>query len=527
MDNLACRCLQWLLGCMLLLVLIPCFAAKPARPMLHERPTAIMYGGWYHWDPYQYQIRSARSGVTQLTGLDIEFMRAFFGKLFITPQFQRIAWLEHQDALKIGALDFAAGMFYSPQRAQYYYFSKPYRLEENVLYVRRGESQKFAFDNFKQLMTLLHSHQFHLGVIRGYQYTDDKLNEFIADPQNAKVILKVDNETENFNNLFLYHIDGFFVDRVVGATIAWRNDWQNKVEEHPNFHGSKTIHVAFSKKTVSPEFVKTFNKQIDNAIQSGEHRRIITHYVFPILLAITTQQSWFFIIDIIGTIAFAISGVLIGRKESDSFVGTLILAALPAVGGGVIRDLMVSRSPIGVMRTPYYVYAVIFTVLISYLLMLIPRFVDLSSKGLTRFKQQAWVRVIASIEWIRVFDALGLAAFTVIGVIVAVEAKTTPLLLWGPILAALTSSGGGLLRDMVSGRQDISILKGELYAEVALLWGFIFAVFIRFETARLNLQEIFLAVVITLIGTYATRLMIIYFDIRGPMLKSRKNAVKF
>ncbi|MCX6927526.1 MAG: immunoglobulin domain-containing protein [Verrucomicrobia bacterium] len=76
------------------------------------------------------------------------------------------------------------------------------------------------------------------------------------------------------------------------------------------------------------------------------------------------------------------------------------------------------------------------------------------------------------------FDALGLGAFTVVGVTVALESRCTPLWLWGPLLGAMTSAGGGILRDVVRADLDNPGLKGMFYAEVSLIWALAFSVFL-------------------------------------------------
>ena len=117
------------------------------------------------------------------------------------------------------------------------------------------------------------------------------------------------------------------------------------------------------------------------------------------------------------------------------------------------------------------------------------------------------------------FDALGLAAFTVIGVIVAVEARCQPLWLWGPLLGALTGAGGGILRDVIRADADNPGLKGAFYAEVALIWGLIFSLFLMRFANSLDYQpaHITLAVTATIVGGLVTRMVVFHFKIKSPM----------
>jgi polar amino acid transport system substrate-binding protein len=122
----------------------------------------------------------------------------------------------------------------------------------------------------------------------------------------------------------------------------------------------------------------------------------------------------------------------------------------------------------------------------------------------------------AAIEF---FDALGMSTFAVVGVIVAVEAKVEPLWMWGPVLAALTGAGGGILRDVIRADTDNPGLKGSFYAEVALIWGLILSLFLNWYSflPKYELSHLTLAVVGVILGGLVTRITVVYYKIRSPM----------
>lgn len=113
-------------------------------------------------------------------------------------------------------------------------------------------------------------------------------------------------------------------------------------------------------------------------------------------------------------------------------------------------------------------------------------------------------------------DALGLAAFTVTGVVVAFATQSEPLWLWGPILAALTGAGGGILRDVVRSDPHIPTLKGELYPEIAFVWGGVLSFFLIWETQNINPEAILTGIVVTIVGAFATRMLAIHLNLRSP-----------
>jgi polar amino acid transport system substrate-binding protein len=435
--------------------------------------------------------------------------------------YEEVSWKQHQLDVKNGARDIAAGAFKNPERSEYAYFSVPYRKETDVLYVRKDEASRYRFKDVRELLQRFQEQSFRLGVIGGFYYGPEVM-QFINDPANDGRIVTVADDIANFENLLSRRIDGFVVDRLVGATLAWRHGWQLEVKEVWPPVYSDNIHVLFSKKTTTPDLVEAFNRSLDQLKRNGRYARIIREYLFPVLLEATVRQRWFFTIDIIGTIAFAISGILLARQGHYSLFGALVLASLPAVGGGMIRDLVVNRETLGVLANPAYPLAVIVTVLTGYLGFNLAKRIGLTSRknrndGST---DDDWiVRTITLNSAIAFFDALGLAAFTVIGVVVAVESKSNPLWLWGPLLAALTGAGGGIVRDVIRADADNPFLKGTFYAEIALIWGWMLSLFLMWYANFLDYKpnEISLAVVVTMIGALLTRMAVFYLRIKSPM----------
>src|SRR5262249_55763627 len=117
---------------------------------------------------------------------------------------------------------------------------------------------------------------------------------------------------------------------------------------------------------------------------------------------------------------------------------------------------------------------------------------------------------------LEVSDALGLAAFTVIGVVVAVRTGAEPLWLWGPLAAALSGAGGGILRDLLRSGYENPALRTSFYAEVCVLWGLLLTLaiihFLRADEPALVRVTIF----VTVLGAFATRMAVVVYGIRSP-----------
>lgn len=163
--------------------------------------------------------------------------------------------------------------------------------------------------------------------------------------------------------------------------------------------------------------------------------------------------------DLIGTIAFAISGALVGINKKMDLFGTLVLAISTACGGGAIRDLMVGNIPPAMFRNPMYVaIAAIVATIVFFLVYLHTRMPKCIAPLYDKL-----------LFW---FDTLGLAAFTVDGVMVGIGCgyqDNTFLLVF---LGFLTAVGGGTLRDVLAGRIPDIFLK-HIYAVAAIAGGLV------------------------------------------------------
>ncbi len=158
-----------------------------------------------------------------------------------------------------------------------------------------------------------------------------------------------------------------------------------------------------------------------------------------------------FIIEIIGTVAFASSGAMVAiRKRLDLF-GVLVLGATTAVGGGIIRDIILKISPPGSFQNPVYFALAAITVGIIFLFCYLnPEFLDM--------------RFLEGYEKLmNILDAIGLGAFTVLGAQKAVSAGYENYRFLAVFLGVVTGVGGGLLRDMMAGITPY-ILKKHIYA---------------------------------------------------------------
>ena len=192
-------------------------------------------------------------------------------------------------------------------------------------------------------------------------------------------------------------------------------------------------------------------------------------------------------LDLVGVFVFALSGGLVAVKKRFDLFGVLVLASAAALGGGILRDLLIGDlPPVGIRDWRLLTAAAL--------------------GGLVTFIYHPEVERIT--RFVRVLDAAGLAAFAVGGSLKAVQDPAVP-----PIAAVLvgviTAVGGGVIRDLLAG-QVPEVLRRELYAVPATLGAVIVVVFAQLGA----LHEYVLWGAAFLV--FAVRLVAVRLDLNAP-----------
>lgn len=208
--------------------------------------------------------------------------------------------------------------------------------------------------------------------------------------------------------------------------------------------------------------------------------------------------SLLFLFDLIGTIAFAISGAFVGIRKGMDIFGVNVLAVTTACGGGLMRDLIIGSIPPQMFRNPFFVMVAIVVANVVFLLVYLHRHMPRKVAPLYD-KLLFW------------FDSLGLAAFTVDGVMAGIAMGYGDNEFLICFLGFMTAVGGGALRDVLAG-QTPDIFRKHVYAvaaiagavlmvallrlfgseQIAMLGGFLLVPVLRFLAAhfRWNLPKV-------------------------------------
>lgn len=196
----------------------------------------------------------------------------------------------------------------------------------------------------------------------------------------------------------------------------------------------------------------------------------------------------FHLLDIIGTIAFAMSGALTAiSKKLDPF-GVFIIAFVTAVGGGTLRDVMIGRTPVGWMLDLEYVYVIALAFILSILF----------RRKFDKLRTSLFL-----------FDTIGLGVFTLIGLEKGINIGLHPAICIA--LGTMTACFGGVIRDILCNEIPV-IFRKEIYATICILGG---VVFFMLKKLQLNEDALYLSTSMVIIFV---RLMAVKFKWYLPVL---------
>ena len=196
----------------------------------------------------------------------------------------------------------------------------------------------------------------------------------------------------------------------------------------------------------------------------------------------------FYLLDLIGVAVFAVSGVLAASRSGLDLLGGFALAALTAIGGGTLRDVLLNRHPIFWIRDVRYLLVILAAAALTMVYI-----VFLPPPG----------------NSLLIADALGLALFAISGAQIAENAGLSPLIV--VLTGAMTGTAGGMLRDVMSARIPL-IFTQDLYATAAIAGIVVYLLLQKLHAPRS------VAVGIGVAAILGVRVMAVVFGMHLPRL---------
>lgn len=173
------------------------------------------------------------------------------------------------------------------------------------------------------------------------------------------------------------------------------------------------------------------------------------------------MDEFIFILELIGTVAFASSGAMIAIEKKMDIFGVNVLGATTAVGGGIMRDIILGLTPPGAFSHPVYVLVAALTSTILFVIAYAkPTAFESRVKTDYYDKLMFWC------------DTAGLGIFTVVGIQAVVRAVGGENVFFFVFIGTLTGVGGGVLRDIMAGETPYILVK-HIYACAAIAGGIV------------------------------------------------------
>ena len=176
-----------------------------------------------------------------------------------------------------------------------------------------------------------------------------------------------------------------------------------------------------------------------------------------------------FVLELIGAAAFSVSGAMVAIEKRADIFGVLFLAITTALGGGVIRDVLIGQIPPRMFVSYWYLLVAVIAALAV--------FTDAYVRS-ERYKLH-----IDKLDAVNnIFDAIGLAVFTVTGMNTAMAVSDNVILLL--FVGMSTGIGGGMLRDVMTNTMP-KVLRKRIYAVASLLGGGLYYVMLLLGAGQL------------------------------------------
>lgn len=196
-----------------------------------------------------------------------------------------------------------------------------------------------------------------------------------------------------------------------------------------------------------------------------------------------------YVLDILGTFAFAVSGALVALDKKFDLFGVIIIAFITAVGGGMLRDVLINAHPINWIGDLNYLYTIFTAVIFTFL-----------------FKS----KIFYLSKTLFLFDTIGISVFTLLGLQKGLAYELHPLV--ALIMGMISAVFGGVLRDVLTAKVPL-IFEKEIYASACLAGGMIYLTLNYFKLEE-NINFIISSTVVVII-----RAVVVRFHLELPKIK--------
>lgn len=170
--------------------------------------------------------------------------------------------------------------------------------------------------------------------------------------------------------------------------------------------------------------------------------------------------SFLYVLDLVGTFVFAISGLLTAAEKKFDLFGAMVISLVTALGGGTIRDMLIGSHPVGWMTDLNYIYAVLVGISLGWIF----------KKRIERLRRTLFL-----------FDTIGIGIFTIVGLQKTLGFNVSPFI--AVIMGTTSAVFGGVVRDILTGEIPL-IFRKEIYATACLFGGVVYLLLVSLLWSR-------------------------------------------
>ena len=204
------------------------------------------------------------------------------------------------------------------------------------------------------------------------------------------------------------------------------------------------------------------------------------------------------IIELIGIIAFAISGALVAMKKHFDLFGIIVLGVMTAVGGGAVRDIILGINPPAMFKNSLYVFVAFITSVAAFMA---------GAVAALKFKKNKKFFM----DIVNFFDAIGLGVFAVTGTNTAIINGHAENAFLSIFVGVVTGIGGGMLRDILAGKIPFVLYK-DVYASAAIIGAAMYYIM------YINHVNSFVSVSSSILVTILVRLLASFYHLGLPKI---------
>ncbi len=205
-----------------------------------------------------------------------------------------------------------------------------------------------------------------------------------------------------------------------------------------------------------------------------------------------SPEQMIYLLDMVGIIACAIAGTTLALYKRFDLFGCILVSMVNAIGGGTLRDVMLGRHPLFWMTDLSYVIVITLTSILGQMFFHRHQKID---------------------GMLKLFDAIGLAAFSVIGLAVALSLDAHPII--AILMAVMTSIAGGIMRDMICNEIPL-VLQKEIYISASIVGSVLYLTLLHLGVADWVRETV------ALISIFGIRMLAVRFDWHLPSIQLRR-----